>query len=161
VEIVFYKFNFVKRMSINSDINQSKFDNEHIKVMLNIVYSSNWITEKLKAVFDKEDFTSQQYNILRILRGAQKPLSTLQLRSRMLDKMSDTSRIVDRLVKKEFVKKIPSITDKRLVDISITKKGLALLKKLDGNETLDGGICKSLSVADAKALSILLDKMRG
>jgi DNA-binding MarR family transcriptional regulator len=125
------------------------------------MYSSNWITEKLKAVFDNEDTTSQQYNILRILRGAQKPLSTLQLRSRMLDKMSDTSRIVDRLVKKEFVKKVASLTDKRLVDISITNKGLNLLKKLDGNEILNGGFCKTLSIVDAKALSILLDKMRG
>jgi DNA-binding MarR family transcriptional regulator len=148
-------------MSINSDINQTKFDNEYVKVMLNIIYSSNWITEKLKGTFDTEDITSQQYNILRILRGAHKPLSTLQLRARMLDKMSDTSRIVDRLVKKEFVKKIASLTDKRLVDISITNKGLNLLKKLDGNETLNGGVCKTLSVTDAKALSLLLDKMRG
>jgi DNA-binding MarR family transcriptional regulator len=148
-------------MSINSDINQSKFDNEHVKVMLNIIYSSNWITEKLKATFDTEDITMQQYNILRILRGAHKPLSTLQLRSRMLDKMSDTSRIVDRLVIKDLVKKIASVTDKRLVDISITNKGLTLLKKLDGNETLGGGVCKMLSESDAKALNVLLDKMRG
>jgi DNA-binding MarR family transcriptional regulator len=148
-------------MSINSDINQTKFDNEHVKVMLNIIYSSNWITEKLKGTFDIEDITSQQYNILRILRGAHKPLSTLQLRSRMLDKMSDTSRIVDRLVIKNLVKKIASVTDKRLVDISITNKGLTLLKKLDGNENLSGGVCKTLSETDAKALNVLLDKMRG
>jgi DNA-binding MarR family transcriptional regulator len=148
-------------MSINSDINQSSFNNEHVKVMLNIMYSSNWITEKLKAVFEKEDITSQQYNILRILRGAKKPLSTLQLRSRMLDKMSDTSRIVDRLLKKDLVKKIASELDKRLVDISITKKGLNLLDKLDKMDSLDGGICKALSIEDAKAINLLLDKMRG
>jgi DNA-binding MarR family transcriptional regulator len=148
-------------MSIEKDINQSKFDNEYVKVMLNIIYSSNWITEKLKTTFHKEGITSQQYNILRILRGAHKPLSTLELRGRMIDKMSDTSRIVDRLVKKDFVKKSGSVLDKRLVDVSIRPKGLALLKKLDGNETLLGGFCKTLTAAEAKTVSLLLDKMRG
>ncbi len=148
-------------MSIEKDINQSKFENEYVKVMLNIIYSSNWITEKLKATFQKEDITSQQYNILRILRGAQKPLSTLELRSRMLDKMSDTSRIVDRLVKKDFVKKTASLVDKRLVDISIKQKGLNLLNRLDGNGILLGDFCKNLSAAEAKSVSLLLDKMRG
>ena len=148
-------------MSIETEINQSKFENEYVKVMLNIIYSSNWVSEKLKATFLQEGITSQQYNILRILRGANKPLSTLELRSRMLDKMSDTSRIVDRLVKKDFVKKTGSLLDKRLVDISIKQKGLLLLKKLDANEIVLGEFCKNLSVAEAKTVSLLLDKMRG
>ena len=148
-------------MRIETEINQSKFENEHVKVMLNIMYSSNWISEKLHTTFKKEGITSQQYNILRILRGADKPLSTLELRSRMLDKMSDTSRIVDRLVKKDFVKKTGSLLDKRLVDISIKQKGLLLLKKLDANEIVLGEFCKNLSVAEAKTVSLLLDKMRG
>lgn len=148
-------------MSIEDDINQSKFDNGYIKVMLNIIYSSSWITEKLKSTFQKEGITMQQYNILRILRGAHNPLSTLELRSRMLDKMSDTSRIVDRLVKKDYVKKSVSDLDKRLVDISIKKKGLSLLKKLDNNENLLGEFCKNLSAEEVKLVSLLLDKMRG
>lgn len=148
-------------MSINSEINQSKFENEQVKVMLNIIYTSYWISEKLKEIFKHEDITSQQYNILRILRGAKGPLSTLELRSRMLDKMSDTSRIVDRLLKKEFVNKTISSKDKRLVEISITNKGLNVLKKLDGNKNLNGGICKNLADLEAKSMSLLLDKMRG
>ena len=148
-------------MSIDQEINQSKFNNEHQKVMLNIIYSSNWISEHLKNIFDQEEITSQQFNILRILRGAKKPMSTLQIRGRMIDKMSDTSRIVDRLVKKGFVKKSASEVDKRLVDIFITKKGELLLEKLDGNDDLLGGFCKTLSSADAKTLNQLLDKLRG
>ena len=148
-------------MSIDQEINQSKFNNEHQKVMLNIIYSSNWISERHKNIFDQEEITSQQYNILRILRGAKKPMSTLQIRGRMIDKMSDTSRIVDRLVKKEFVKKSASAVDKRLVDIFITKKGELLLEKLDGNDDLLGGFCKTLSANDAKTLNQLLDKLRG
>ena len=102
-------------MSIDKDINQTKFRNEKQKVIINIIYTSNWINEKIKTVLDKEDITSQQFNILRILRGAHKPISTLQIRQRMIDKMSDTSRIVDRLVVKKLVKKIVCISDKRKV----------------------------------------------
>jgi DNA-binding MarR family transcriptional regulator len=147
-------------MSIEKDINQSKFANEHQKVMVNIIYTANWMNEQLKAFFDTEDITQQQYNILRILRGAGKPISTLQIRQRMLDKMSDTSRIVDRLLLKSYVKKNVSETDKRLVDVSITLKGKKLLERLDASKADMEKICSSLSEADAKAMNKLLDKMR-
>lgn len=87
-------------MSINKDINQRKFRNEHQKAMINLIFSYNWLMENTRKHLDRYDLTNQQFNILRILRGAGEPLSTLQIRQRMLDKMSDTSRIVDRLVKK-------------------------------------------------------------
>ena len=118
-------------MGIENDIHQQHFRNEHQKAGINLIYTYNWITEKMKIFFDEHDITSQQFNILRILRGAHQPLSTLQIRDRMLDKMSDTSRIVDRLLKKSLVKKTICETDRRLVDIVITKKGEKLLEKLD------------------------------
>jgi DNA-binding MarR family transcriptional regulator len=89
-------------MSIDKEINQQKFRNEYQKSEINLIYTYNWMNEQMKCIFDKFDITSQQFNILRILRGAGEPLSTLQIRQRMLDKMSDTSRIVDRLIKKEL-----------------------------------------------------------
>lgn len=148
-------------MSIENDIQQTKFRNEHHKVSVNLIYTSNWLMEKLKHFFDNADITPQQYNILRILRGAGIPLSTLQIRQRMLDKMSDTSRIVDRLVKKELVKKVICKTDRRLVDVTITEKGLGLLDKLDGyNEEMDASV-GSLTEEEAITLNRLLDKMRG
>jgi DNA-binding MarR family transcriptional regulator len=126
-------------MSLENDIQQAKFRNEYQKAAINLIYTFNWLTEKNKQFFDKADITSQQFNILRILRGAGVPLSTLQIRQRMLDKMSDTSRIVDRLVKKELVKKVICKTDRRLVDVTISDKGLSLLKDLDNyNDELDG-----------------------
>ena len=84
-------------MGIEKDIQQQHFRNEYQKASVNIIYSANWLNEKIKTMLDPDDITPQQYNILRILRGSQHPLSTLQIRSRMLDKMSDTSRIVERL----------------------------------------------------------------
>jgi DNA-binding MarR family transcriptional regulator len=148
-------------MSLEKDINQNKFANEHQKAMVNIIFTSNWMNERLKTFFDKEDITQQQFNILRILRGAGEPISTLQIRQRMLDKMSDTSRIVDRLVIKGLVKKNACPTDKRLVDVSITAKGKKLLEKMDLSQHEMDGLSNNLTEADAKLLNKLLDKIRG
>ncbi len=147
-------------MSIDKDINQSKFKNEHQKVLINIIYTSNWLNEKVKLILDREDITRQQFNILRILRGAGEPISTLQIRQRMLDKMSDTSRIVDRLEIKGLVKKNICENDKRMVDVYITSKGKKLLEKIDRSEDEMNAIAGSLTEADAKTMNKLLDKMR-
>jgi DNA-binding MarR family transcriptional regulator len=149
-------------MSINQDIKQHRqFRNEHHKATVNILFSSNWLMENIKKFLQAEDITPQQYNILRILRGSGKPLSTLQIRERMLDKMSDTSRIVDRLLKKGLVEKKTSQADKRLVDVTISKKGLDALDRLDKNNRSLDGILFNLDHDEAKALNDLLDKMRG
>jgi len=147
-------------MSLEEDINQPKFRTEHQKVIINIVYTYNWMNERLKVFFEKEDITQQQFNILRILRGAGSPISTLQIRQRMLDKMSDTSRIVDRLVVKALVKKITCPADKRMVDVTITTKGKKLLEKLDAFELKMDEVAGTLTEADAKTMNKLLDKMR-
>ena len=147
-------------MGIDKDINQASFRNEYQKAIINIVYTFNWMNEKMKKVLDREDITSQQFNILRILRGAGKPISTLQIRERMLDKMSDTSRIVDRLVLKGLAKKTVCANDKRLVDVSISQKGRTLLEKIDLHENDMDAILGNLSDAEAKTLNKLLDKIR-
>jgi DNA-binding MarR family transcriptional regulator len=147
-------------MGIEKDISQRKFKSEYQKAIINLIYTYNWTTEQLKHIFDKEDITQQQFNILRILRGSDKPLSTLQIRERMLDKMSDTSRIVDRLVLKGLVKKTICNSDKRLVDVIISDKGKKLLQKLDAFEPEIESIVKSLSIEEATTLNNLLDKIR-
>jgi DNA-binding MarR family transcriptional regulator len=147
-------------MGIQEDINQSKFRNEHQKANLNIIYTFNWMNEQMKGLFEKHGLTSQQFNILRILRGAGQPLSTLQIRQRMLDKMSDTSRIVDRLIIKNLAKKVVCKTDKRLVDVSITENGRKLLAKLDKFENEMDAVLSNISIAEAKTLNKLLDKIR-
>ena len=147
-------------MSIQEDINQLKFSNEFQKASVNIIYTFNWVSEKMKTLFDEFDLTSQQFNRLRILRGAGVPLSTLQIRQRMLDKMSDTSRIVDRLIVKGLVKKTICKTDKRLVDVLITDKGKKLLSKLDEHQDELDGVISNLTEAEAVTLNTLLDKIR-
>ena len=147
-------------MSIESDIKQDSFKSEYQKAIINLVFTYNWTTERLKKLFEESDLTLQQFNILRILRGSQMPLSTLQIRERMLDKMSDTSRIVDRLIIKELAKKVICKKDKRLVDVTITGKGLKLLEKLDSQEDKMETIIKALTESEAQTLNTLLDKIR-
>ena len=147
-------------MGIEQDINQQNFRNEYQKAGINFIYTFNWVNEKMKGIFDREDITPQQFNILRILRGAGKPISTLQIRQRMLDKMSDTSRIVDRLLAKNLVIKNTCPDDKRLVDVSITDKGRKLLEKMDAYDTEMDGIFDNLTEADAKTFNKLMDKLR-
>jgi len=147
-------------MGIENDINQRKFKSEYQKAIVNLVYTYNWVRERLKNIFDKEEVTMQQFNILRILRGSDRPLSTLQIRERMLDKMSDTSRIVDRLVLKGLVKKTICESDKRLVDVTITNEGKRLLEKLDVFEPDMMKIMDAISEEEANVLNGLLDKIR-
>lgn len=149
-------------MTLEKDISQRNFRNLNQKSMVNLIYTYHWVVEKIKDLLSAEDITLQQYNILRILRGSfPAPLSTLQIRDRMLDKMSDTSRIVDRLVVKGLVQKNTSKTDKRLVDVIITDEGRELLSTLDlHNDQLDN-IVTSLSEDEMNTLNNLLDKLRG
>ncbi|MEQ1623311.1 MAG: MarR family transcriptional regulator [Sediminibacterium sp.] len=147
-------------MGIDKEIQTQNFRNEFQKVGVNIIFTANWFTERFKQILDEYDITNQQFNILRILRGSKRPLSTLQIRDRMLDKMSDTSRIVDRLVKKELVEKAVCEADKRLVDIRITDKGMALLLELDNRNEDTDKLLSGLNEQEAKQLNILLDKLR-
>ena len=148
-------------MGIDKEIQQSKFRNIYQKASINLIYTIGWMREVTKHIFDAEDITPQQFNILRILRGSfPKPLSTLQIRERMLEKMSDTSRIVDRLIAKGLVKKLTCKADRRLVDVIITEKGQKLLERLDGRQDEIDAVLKNLTEEEAEILSNLLDKAR-
>ena len=147
-------------MGIEQDIGQAKFRNEYQKATINLIYTFNWMNERIKTMLDQYDITPQQFNILRILRGAGKPISTLQIRQRMLDKMSDTSRIVDRLLKKELVKKVTCEGDRRLVDVTISDTGLQLLERIDSHQDEMDSVFKNLDEEQAVTLNNLLDKIR-
>lgn len=148
-------------MSIENEIQQAKFRNPHQKAAINLIYTVAWMRDKTKCIFEAEDITPQQFNILRILRGSfPQPLSTLQIRERMLEKMSDTSRIVDRLITKGLVKKLVCKNDRRLVDVIISDKGKKLLERLDARQDEIDGVLNNLSEKDANILSDLLDKLR-
>ena len=147
-------------MGIEQDIQQPNFRNEFQKMGINLLFTANWLNEQIGKMLSEEGVTQQQYNILRILRGSATPLSTLKIRERMLDKMSDTSRIVDRLIAKELVVKNTCEKDKRLVDITLSPKGLSLVDQLDEyNERIDA-LLKGINESEAKTMNQILDKIR-
>jgi DNA-binding MarR family transcriptional regulator len=147
-------------MGIEQDIQQPNFRNEFQKMGINLLFTANWLNEQIGKLLSDEGVTQQQYNILRILRGSATPLSTLKIRERMLDKMSDTSRIVDRLIAKELVLKNTCEKDKRLVDITLSSKGLDLVDQLDQfNDRIDD-LLKGINASEAATMNQILDKIR-
>ena len=146
---------------IEEEIKQKRsFNSLQEKALVNIMYTHGWIIERMRVFFKNYGITNKQYNILRILKGADEPLSTSQIRHRMLDKMSDTTRLIDRMITKGWVKKSVSEIDRRLVDIMITDEGLDLLDQIRGIEVKAEEIFSNLSEEEIQKLSHLLDKVR-
>lgn len=148
-------------MKLEDEISSRKFTSNYHKSIVNILYTYGWLTNVLRQRLDQSEITLQQYNILRILRGQfPNPATVNLLRERMLDKMSDASRIVDRLYKKGLLSRSTNSKDRRAVDIFITQKGLDLLKALDSEMNLDDVFSQNMSAEEAGQLSDLLDKFR-
>jgi len=127
----------------------------------NLLRVSGWLRFEINALLEPFGITQPQFNILRILRGQRgQAISTQEIRERMIDsKMSDASRLVDRLAAKGLVTKTPSTTDKRLVDVVISAQGLAVLSEIDTKMTALDELLKSISADEAQALNRLLDKL--
>lgn len=148
-------------MRIGKEISQDKFKNEHQKMLINILFTSSWLSVRHAATLKPHGISTQQYNILRILRGQYpKPATVNLLIERMLDKNSNASRLVEKLRVKKLVERAICPEDRRAVNVIITKKGLDLLEELDKyeNEFLKG--LKSLSTEQAEQLNLLLDTLR-
>ena len=148
-------------MNIGQVLNQTNpFRNNHEKLMVNLMYSHNWLMNRQGELFKEYDLTLKQYNILRILRGAKKPISNAVIRKRMIDKMSDVSRIIDRLVKKGLVSRATCNADNRKVDVCINDAALALLEEIDSALVDFQKDLINLSEEEAGHLSDMLDTMR-
>jgi len=147
-------------MKLEKAIRQKEFQNEYQKAIINIIYTNNYLIGKMNLVFKQYTITRQQFNVLRILRGQQPDPATMNLiKERMLDKMSDASRIVERLKKKKLIKKTRNSIDKRVASIIISKKGLELLKTMD-TESEKFNKLIALSKGEVLNLNKLLDKLR-
>ena len=149
-------------MKIEDEIKQKKFKSEYQKLAVNLLFTHGWLTTFQKKLFENHDITNAQFNILRILRGQHpEPVSINILKERMLDKMSDTSRLVERLRVKGFVNRKICKEDRRKSDVKITDKGLKLLKSLDYIDDSFANIFNNINKSEAKDLNNLLDKLRG
>jgi len=149
-------------MKIEEAIQQKKFVNDHQKALINLLYTSGQVLSHNTRLLRPFNLSQQQFNILRILRGMNPDTATVKLLTeRMLDKMSNASRLVEKLKQKGLVERNTCENDRRRVDISITKKGLNLVK--EASAVIDahiGSIQEVLNEEDAKQLSDLLDQIR-
>ena len=148
-------------MSIETDIKQINFKSPHMKAVVNIIYTNSWLQTAQMEIFKPHDLTIQQYNVLRILRGQYpNPITVIAIIERMLDKMSNASRLVDKLLLKGLAIRTECPNDRRAVDVKITPKGLNLLAELDVLQDSWENSLKGLSEEEALQLSNLLDKIR-
>lgn len=142
---------------LSKDIN-SKFENLRVKALLNVIYTANWISNHQNEFFKSYKISPQQYNILRILKGADKPLKVQTIKDRMLERSPNVTRLMDKLCAKKYIERYPSEEDRRVVKIAITKVGIDFLESIPTN--FNKALFKNLSEAEAEQLSNLLDKMR-
>jgi DNA-binding MarR family transcriptional regulator len=148
-------------MGLEEDIAQKKFRSQYQKVVVNLLYTSSWINSQQIQLFKPFDLTPAQYNVLRILRGQHPQPATVNLIiERMLDKMSNASRIVDKLLTKDLVVRHTCPSDRRMVHVSITEKGLKLLEEIDLTQCKWEESLQVLSEQEANQLNLLLDKLR-
>lgn len=148
-------------MRLEEEIKQTKPISPYEKGVINLILTDHYLTSKLKNFLQQYDLTIQQYNILRILRGQYPDVCTNNLiDDRLLYKNADTSRLIDRLVKKSFVDRRQCKEDRRRVDILISDEGLQLLKKIDQNIDTVESFLQNLTADEVQELNRLLDKIR-
>ena len=149
-------------MELEKEIQQKHFKSEGHKVGVNIIYTFNWLTALHSEHLKKHCLTYQQFNVLRILRGQYPNSATVKMiRERMLDKMSDASRIVEKLRLKNLIDRQTDTLDRRACNVMITQQGLDLLKKIDDDDVNFEKLFSSVSNDELKQLNHLLDKLRG
>jgi DNA-binding MarR family transcriptional regulator len=148
-------------VKIEEEIKQRSFQSATQKAAVNIIYTYFWIKERISKVLKPYGITMQQYNVLRILKGQYpKGITTSDIRSRMLDKMSDASRLVDRLANNGYVEKQPNKQDRRLVSVRITNEGLDLLARIKMDHGPMDEMLSHLNQQETEQLNDLLDKLR-
>ncbi|HAI17588.1 MAG TPA: MarR family transcriptional regulator [Xanthomarina gelatinilytica] len=143
--------------NLSKEIN-SKFANAKVKALVNVLYTANWISSFQNEFFKPFGISPQQYNILRILNGTDQALKVQTIKERMIERSPNATRLMDKLIAKQFIERFPCMDDRRVVYIKITKTGKQLLESI--SEDFNHDLLKNISEEEAKQLSDLLDKMR-
>ena len=149
--------------SLQEEIQQRKWQNDQQLALINVLYTYHWLKDQMTEALKPYKITMQQYNVLRILRGAHPDgMAAARIRERLLDKTSDVSRLLDRLEKNNLVERQASKDDKRMSEIFLTLRGVEILGQIRSVDKLHKEqLPKSLNDEEAQLLSALLDKMRG
>jgi DNA-binding MarR family transcriptional regulator len=147
--------------SLEKEIKQSKFDNELLKANINILFTANWLYNKISSTLKPFNVTHEQFNVLRILKGSHpKNMCQKDILSRMIAPNSNVTLIIKKLVDKKLIQVLQSESDKREYQISITKSGLNLLQEIEKSFKSKNDHFNKLSTSEAFHLNSLLDKLR-
>ena len=147
---------------IEEAIQQKEFKNPYNKVVVNLLFTHSYLVTLQNVLFKPHDLSPEQYNVLRILRGQNGvPITVSSIQDRMLNKMSNASRLVEKLKIKDLVKREECPSDRRQVDILITDKGLHLLETLQKQVEESHQSFVHLRIEEVNQLNDLLDKLRG
>ena len=147
-------------MNLEQEIKQKAFRSEQSKLIVNLIYTYNQLKSRIATVLKNEGVTMQQYNVLRIVNGSgEEGITTSEIRERMLDKMSDASRMVDRLESMELLLKQRDRDDRRVLHVFLTEKGQALVQRLMQQDTIDQ-LARGVKEESAQQLNKLLDSFR-
>ncbi|GGZ34861.1 MarR family transcriptional regulator [Echinicola pacifica] len=149
-------------MKLEEEIKQKEFKSEYNKAVVNLHFTQSYLITFQARLFKPHGVSPEQYNVLRILRGHHpEPITVSSIQERMLNKMSNASRLVEKLKQKGLAERKECPSDRRQVDITITSKGLDLLGQLDEEiKNFNHSIIK-LDESEVKQLNDLLDKLRG
>lgn len=143
------------------DVIKTKFQNDKHRFMANLIYTSNWFRNLTADFLKPFGISSQQFNILRILRGAKQDWVAMNdIKSLMVEKSPNATRLADKLLHAELVDRQRSSTDRRVVFLSISQKGLDLLKKIDEADMSYIDFMDNISNEEAKVVSDTLDRLR-
>ncbi|EOZ99758.1 transcriptional regulator, MarR family [Indibacter alkaliphilus LW1] len=149
-------------MKIEEAIQQKVFKDVYNKAIVNILYTQSFIVSKQSSLFKPFGLSPEQYNVLRILKGQNNnPITVSSIQERMLNKMSNASRLVEKLKQKGYVVREECPTDRRQVDIRITEEGLNVLKELENQIYEMNRKLIQLDEQEVEILNNLLDKSRG
>ena len=148
--------------SLANEIKQTRpFTSLAQEATIALLRTSNVVRRRLSVLIEREDVTLQQYNVLRILRGANGPLSALEIQERLIEDAPGVSRLIDRLVAKQLVRRDRGTRDRRTIECWITRRGLDVLERLDGDvDRLDVEVLHGLSSDELETLTDLLAKIR-
>ena len=149
-------------MTLEEELKNSTPIPPQTRAILNILFTASWLDCLMNRTLRDYGLTNPQYNILRILRGSPQGLSVLDIKSRMIDRSSNVSRLVEKLREQELVERIISNEDRRMVVVSISKKGLEMIDDVGNRMNGDNGkaIGDKMTEQELLDLSLLIDKLR-
>ena len=150
---------YICQMKID-DLLNVKFKTPQQRVLVNLRVTSNFVSNRQNNFMADFGLSMPQFNVLRILRGANTHLSVQVIKERMIEKSPNTTRLMDKLIEKGLIQRTRCSEDKRIVFVEITERGLDVLAQIDGKLFQEDLMATGLSNEEADQLSDLLDKLR-